>query len=88
MVPLLMEGDERDPMNYRGITLLSIVGKVYTRILADRIVGFLEREGGIVEEQGGFRPRDNRSAVHFDGGVENERKSTNVCQFHRRAEGV
>ena len=27
--PLYKEGDNRDPLNYRGITLLSIVGKVY-----------------------------------------------------------
>ena len=28
VVPLHKDGDERNPMNYRGITLLSIVGKV------------------------------------------------------------
>ena len=27
--PLYKDGDNRDPLNYRGITLLSIVGKVY-----------------------------------------------------------
>jgi hypothetical protein len=44
-------------MNYRGITLLSVVGKVYNRVLGDRLISFAEREtGGIVEEQGGFRP--------------------------------
>ena len=33
------------------------MGKVYTRVLSDRLVQFAEREdGGIVEEQGGFRP--------------------------------
>jgi hypothetical protein len=45
-----------DPLNYRGITLLSIVGKVYTRVLSDRVAQFAERSGGVVEEQGGFRP--------------------------------
>ena len=44
-------------MNYRGITLLSIVGKVYNRVLGNRLMSFAERESlGIVEEQGGFRP--------------------------------
>jgi hypothetical protein len=43
-------------LNYRGITLLSIVGKVYNRVLTERLVRFAERQGGIVEEQGGFRP--------------------------------
>ena len=42
-------------MNYRGITLLSIVGKVYNRVLTERLTQFAEREGGgIVEEQEGF----------------------------------
>ena len=57
MLPLHKDGDERDPMNYRGITLLSIVGKVFTRVLSNRLMSFAERErDGIVEEQGGFRP--------------------------------
>ena len=56
VIPLYKEGDNRDPLNDRGITLLSIVGKVYTRVLSDRVAQFAERSGGIVEEQGGFRP--------------------------------
>src|SRR5215467_2870727 len=55
--PLYKDGDDRDPMNYRGITLLSIVGKVYNRVLGNRLMSFAERgELGIVEEPGGFRP--------------------------------
>ena len=55
--PLYKDGDNRDPMNYRGITLLSIVGKVYNRVLGNRLMSFAERGRlGIVEEQGGFRP--------------------------------
>ena len=55
--PLYKEGDNRDPLNYRGITLPSIVGKVYNRILTEGLMRFAERKGGgIVEEQGGFRP--------------------------------
>jgi hypothetical protein len=56
--PLYKDGDDRDLLNYRGITLLSIVAKVYCSVLANRLMIFAEREGaGIVEEQGGFRPR-------------------------------
>ena len=64
--PLYKDGDDRDPLNYRGITLLSIVGKVYKRVLGDRLMKFAERKGGVLEElgigpgivveQGGFRP--------------------------------
>ncbi len=37
LCPLFKKGDKRDPNNYRGITLLSIVGKMYTRIVYNRI---------------------------------------------------
>lgn len=55
--PIYKDGDKRDPLNYRGITLLSIVGKVYAQIINDRLVKWSEKHKIIVEEQGGFRPR-------------------------------
>ena len=40
-------------MNYRGITLLSVNGKIYARIIIDRIHRV---SGGFIDdEQGGFR---------------------------------
>ena len=47
------KGDRRECKNYRGISLLSVVGKVYGRILVERIRETTERKVG--EEQGGFR---------------------------------
>ena len=34
---LLKKGDKADPGNYRGITLLSTVGKTFCQILNDRM---------------------------------------------------
>ena len=48
------DGGKEDCGNYRGIALLSIVGKLFARILNGRLVPFLE-EHELVEEQGGFR---------------------------------
>ena len=31
--PIYKDNDRRNPLNYRGITLLSVVSKVYTSIL-------------------------------------------------------
>ena len=54
IVPLYKgKGDKSDCKNYRGISLLSIPGKVYGRILIEK-VRFLT-EGMIGEEQCGFR---------------------------------
>ncbi|KAK3517712.1 hypothetical protein QTP70_016085 [Hemibagrus guttatus] len=54
VVPLFKKGDRRVCSNYRGITLLSLPGKVYSRVL-ERIVRPLV-EPRIQEEQCGFQP--------------------------------
>lgn len=55
VVNLFKKGDKTDPGNYRGITLLSTVGKVFFKMLNSRIVGVLEMERIISEGQAGFR---------------------------------
>ena len=46
--------DKTDCRNYRGITLLSIPGKIFTKILQKRLQTYVEMT--ISEEQAGFRP--------------------------------
>jgi len=55
--PLLKDGDKRNTQNYRGITVLSCVGKVYAYILNRRLIAKCEGQKVLVEEQCGFRPR-------------------------------
>ena len=45
--------DREDPGIYRGITLLSVVGKVFCKILYNRLVQCLDK--GAHEGQTGFR---------------------------------
>jgi hypothetical protein len=54
--PLYKDGDNRVPENYRGITLLSAVGKIYTSVLNARVTKWCEKYGVLSEEQAGFRP--------------------------------
>ena len=54
--PIYKDGDKRDTGNYRGITLLSIVGKVYAQVINGRLMTWCEKNKVLVEEQGGFRP--------------------------------
>ncbi len=44
-----------DPSNYRGITLLSTLGKLFTRILNDRLNEWAENYFVYIEAQAGFR---------------------------------
>ena len=54
MVPLYKDkGDVHECSNFSGISLLSVVGKVYGRILINRIKD--KTENVIVEVQSGFR---------------------------------
>ena len=49
------KGTIDDPDNYRGITLLSCIGKLFTACINVRLTLFLEGSGTIGEEQAGFR---------------------------------
>jgi hypothetical protein len=53
VVNLYKEGDKSDPGNYRGISLISCLGKLYLSLWAKRLADFLEPV--LDEEQGGFR---------------------------------
>ena len=52
IIPLFKKGDDSDPDNYGGISLLSIVSKV---ILNKRLYEWAENEEKISKEQAGFR---------------------------------
>ena len=49
------KGDINDPDNYRGITILSCFGKLFTAVLNKRLNDHLESTGLLIEEQAGFR---------------------------------
>ena len=44
-----------DSGNYRGITLLNLIGKLYSRIINNRLLRYLELNNKLHEGQGGFR---------------------------------
>jgi hypothetical protein len=54
-IPKNSTSDKRLPTNYRGISLLSNIYKLYTSVLNTRLVTYLEDNNKIVEEQNGFR---------------------------------
>ena len=55
IIPIFKKGEHTDPNNYRGITLLSILGKVFTIILNNRLTKWSESNKIISENQAGFR---------------------------------
>jgi len=49
------KGSVNDPDNYRGISILSCFGKLFTKLLNTRLNAFLEMNNILCEEQAGFR---------------------------------
>ena len=56
IIPLYKnKGDDTNPKNYRPITLLSCIGKLFTSILNDRLNKYSEEVNLILKNQAGFR---------------------------------
>ena len=56
IIPLFKnKGDINDVNNYRGITLLSVLGKLFTSAINQRLTKFLEGISALGEDQAGFR---------------------------------
>ncbi len=54
-IPKSKLSDPRVPLNYRGISLLSCIYKLYSAILNNRLAIFLEENDILHDEQNGFR---------------------------------
>ena len=59
------KGDKRSPANYRGITLTSCLGKLFTSILQSRLNKFIEQHNILNPEQFGFRPNSRTTDSLF-----------------------
>jgi hypothetical protein len=56
------KGSSKDPKNYRAITLMSCLGKVFTGILNNRLASLSDEIGLLSSAQAGFR----NAPLHFD----------------------
>ena len=55
VAPLFKAGDGNDVNNYRPISVISVVAKVFERIVYDQLYAYLEEQSIICKYQSGFR---------------------------------
>lgn len=66
VVPIHKNGDPTLPQNYRPISILSAINIVFEKLIAKRVLNFLDRESVLTPSQHGFRTkRSTSTAVLF-----------------------
>ena len=84
-IPKSAFNDPRVPLNYRGISLLSVVSKLYTSALNKRLNLFAENNNLIVDEQNGFRADrsclDHIFVLQNTLRIRNELNNQTFCAF-------
>ena len=85
IMPLHKSGDRSNPDNYRGITLLSCLGKLFSALLNNRLQKFLDKNEGLTESQAGFRAGystlDHIFTLHAIVNMYFSRKKRLYCAF-------
>ncbi len=55
VTPILKKGDKSEALNYRSISLTSVAGKLFEKIIKDKFIKFLEDNKIISDAKHGFR---------------------------------
>jgi hypothetical protein len=81
-VPLKKKGSGKYFEDYRGITLLSVVGKVFGIVIETRLREYCESAGILVDNQFGFRKgRASRDALYVLSEIVNRKDRVNYVAF-------
>ena len=59
VVPIYKKNDKQSIKNYRPVSLLPICGKIFERLLYNKMFSFFIENGLISQNQSGFKPGDS-----------------------------
>ena len=81
-IPKNSQNDPRIPLNYRGISLISTICKLYTNILNKRLISYLDSNNIIEDEQNGFRKDQScEDHIYTLTAIIRNRKASNLSTF-------
>lgn len=85
IIPIYKSGSMKEPENYRPITVLSCIGKLFTSVLNNRLNYYLESYEILEESQSGFRrdysTLDNIFVLHSLIEILKRRRKKLYCAF-------
>ena len=79
ITPIFKKGDRTLPKNYRGITLLPTMGKIFTKVLEERLLHWAETNDLLNEAQFGFRPNRQTTDAIFIQDYKRRHKPVYAC---------
>lgn len=65
IMPIFKKGDKHDPANYRPISILPVLSKIFEKLLLSRLTDFLKSFDVINENQHGFLKNKNTTTAIF-----------------------
>lgn len=66
VTPIYKSGIKTDPNNYRPVSVLPVLSKIFERVLYTRLFDFLRETKFLYEHQYGFRPKSNTLNATID----------------------
>ena len=66
VIPIFKSGAKCDLSNYRPISLLSVISKVFEKLISIRVMSFIEKHSILSPTQYGFRPESSTEFAILD----------------------
>ena len=80
VIPIYKKGSKMHTSNYRPISLLSNINKIFEKIISERVYNFIEQNGTIYNHQYGFRKKHSTTHALINI-TEDIRKALDKNQF-------
>ena len=83
------KGEKSDSSNYRGITLISIAGKILARVLLNRLIPTIAQEN-TPESQCQVQQRDRKHDLRAEADTTKMQRAEHrsICSFRRPDQGL
>lgn len=64
--PIFKSGAKTDPSNYRPISVLPVISKIFEKIIYNRLIEYLNEKSFLIDQQYGFRSKSNTLSATID----------------------